>query len=65
MRQNASEPGSAPPSATPTPGTDHVREEENSLIVTLGERGFKLLFAFFGVAATLLSLLHPLRRERS
>lgn len=62
MRQNASTTQSA---ATATPGTDHVREEENSWTLALGEWGFKALFAFFGAAATLLSLLGPLRRDRS
>jgi hypothetical protein len=48
-----------------TPGTDHVRSEDNNLTVILGEWGFKVLFGFLGGMATLLSLLAPRRRERS
>lgn len=60
MQRDAPEPK---PSA-PTPGTDHVRSEENNLTVLLGEWGFKALFRFLGAAATLLSALAPRERER-
>ncbi|MCG6986011.1 MAG: hypothetical protein LJE61_12540 [Thiocapsa sp.] len=51
--------------STPTPGTDHVRSEDDNLTVLLGEWGFKVLFRFLGAAATLLSALAPGQRERS
>lgn len=51
-------------SPRPTPGTDHVRDEDQALVVRLGEWGFKLLFGFFGAAATLLSWLAPRRDGR-
>ncbi len=65
MQHTPSEPQPATPLSGHTPGTDHVRSEDNNLTVILGEWGFKVLFAFLGAAATLLSLLAPRRRERS
>lgn len=47
------------------PGTEHVRSDDSNLTVMLGEWGFKLLFAFFGAVATLLSWLALPRREGS
>ncbi len=48
-----------------TTATDHVRSEDSNLTVMLGEWGFKILFAFFGAVATLLSWLALPRREGS
>lgn len=45
----------------PTPATDHVRSQDQSLTLMLGEWVFKLLFSLFVAAASLLSLLAPRR----
>jgi hypothetical protein len=65
MQQHPSEPQPSQQLHGQTPGTDHVRSEDSNLTVILGEWGFKVLFGFFGVMATLLSMLAPSRRERS
>jgi hypothetical protein len=65
MHQHPFESQPAAPMSGQTPGTDHVRSEDNNLTVILGEWGFKALFGFLGAAATLLSLLAPRRQERS
>jgi hypothetical protein len=65
MKQQPTEPQPLSETHGQTPGTDHVRSEDNNLTVILGEWGFKVLFGFLGAVATLLSLLAPRRRERS
>lgn len=54
-----------PSSTSPTPAADYARSDDENLTFILGEWGFKVLFAFLGAAASLLSLLAGNRREPS
>jgi len=42
--------------------TDYIQAEENNIRILMAEWGFKILFKFFGVIATLLGAL-SFRRE--